>query len=430
MDAKKKKNKKKKGNQNKVAEDATSNSEKVAVQESNNGSGLEENCNAHNSTDVHGQNVGVSESDMEHDKNKIYEENFAKLQEQVRELEYEKALWFQKQAIYAPLKANLEEKIKVLQEEVYLCAQKEVITDYHAKCHHRVHLKLAIFHAFSVGVEYVEAFVEEKLKNVESIKDSLVLTEISLKERIARVEEASTALDTQVKELQGLRNTFFEENQQLMEKVTGLEKKIQSIEERAPSHENLTETMTKLPEDDFSAQQTEASSALFGDQTSGSTELSEKVNEPYIIPEKHGGHPSGTDLNGVEMLDRASSPSHYVSDFREKIKDSGETVHPSVQLQENFGANNGINDLDSETVNRPGPPPSDEPRGSEPATVPFDEIQIHKEDFTGVQNNEIAEAVPLSDAPLIGAPFRLISFMAKYVSGADLVKQNSSRSGH
>nr|XP_009384947.1 PREDICTED: uncharacterized protein LOC103972359 isoform X4 [Musa acuminata subsp. malaccensis] len=368
MDAKKKKNKKKKGNQNKVAEDATSNSEKVAVQESNNGSGLEENCNAHNSTDVHGQNVGVSESDMEHDKNKIYEENFAKLQEQVRELEYEKALWFQKQAIYAPLKANLEEKIKVLQEEVYLCAQKE-------------------------------AFVEEKLKNVESIKDSLVLTEISLKERIARVEEASTALDTQVKELQGLRNTFFEENQQLMEKVTGLEKKIQSIEERAPSHENLTETMTK-------------------------------VNEPYIIPEKHGGHPSGTDLNGVEMLDRASSPSHYVSDFREKIKDSGETVHPSVQLQENFGANNGINDLDSETVNRPGPPPSDEPRGSEPATVPFDEIQIHKEDFTGVQNNEIAEAVPLSDAPLIGAPFRLISFMAKYVSGADLVKQNSSRSGH
>ncbi|CAL9134404.1 uncharacterized protein LOC135626937 isoform X2 [Musa acuminata AAA Group] len=392
MDAKKKKNKKKKGNQNKVAEDATSNSEKVAVQESNNGSGLEENCNAHNSTDVHGQNVGVSESDMEHDKNKIYEENFAKLQEQVRELEYEKALWFQKQA-------NLEEKIKVLQEEVDLCAQKE-------------------------------AFVEEKLKNVESFKDSLVLTEISLKERIARVEEASTALDTQVKELQGLRNTFFEENQQLMEKVTGLEQKIQSIEERAPSHENLTETMTKLPEDDFSAQQTEASSALFGDQTSGSTELSEKVNEPYIVPEKHGGHPSGTDLNRVEMLDRASSPSHYVSDFREKIKDSGETVHPSVQLQENFGANNGINDLDSETVNRPGPPPSDEPRGSEPATVPFDEIQIHKEDLTGVKNNEIAEAVPLSDAPLIGAPFRLISFMAKYVSGADLVKQNSSRSGH
>lgn len=31
----------------------------------------------------------------------------AKLQEQVGELEYEKALWFQKQAIYAPLKVRI-----------------------------------------------------------------------------------------------------------------------------------------------------------------------------------------------------------------------------------------------------------------------------------------------------------------------------------
>lgn len=37
--------------------------------------------------------------------------------------------------------------------------------------------------------------------------------------------------------------------------------------------------------------------------------------------------------------------------------------------------------------------------------------------------------VPLSDAPLIGAPFRLISFMASYVSGADLVSRNGPGSG-
>lgn len=36
---------------------------------------------------------------------------------------------------------------------------------------------------------------------------------------------------------------------------------------------------------------------------------------------------------------------------------------------------------------------------------------------------EIGEAVPLTDAPLIGAPFRLISFVARYVSGADLVQK-------
>lgn len=36
---------------------------------------------------------------------------------------------------------------------------------------------------------------------------------------------------------------------------------------------------------------------------------------------------------------------------------------------------------------------------------------------------EKADPVPLTDAPLIGAPFRLISFMARYVSGADLVQK-------
>ncbi|KAK1396748.1 hypothetical protein POM88_006611 [Heracleum sosnowskyi] len=65
-----------------------------------------------------------------------------------------------------------------------------------------------------------------------------------------------------------------------------------------------------------------------------------------------------------------------------------------------------------------------------------------KEKTTPVENGEIPEEenevsgtnllledsssdettlVPISDAPLIGAPFRFISFMARYVSGADLV---------
>lgn len=39
------------------------------------------------------------------------------------------------------------------------------------------------------------------------------------------------------------------------------------------------------------------------------------------------------------------------------------------------------------------------------------------------------DGVPFSDAPLIGAPFRLISFVAGYVSGADLVSKSSLGSG-
>ncbi|KAK1283578.1 hypothetical protein QJS10_CPB21g01696 [Acorus calamus] len=48
-----------------------------------------------------------------------------------------------------------------------------------------------------------------------------------------------------------------------------------------------------------------------------------------------------------------------------------------------------------------------------------------------VQENETVEEqnIPLSDAPLIGAPFRLISFFARYVSGADLVNKSRPNSG-
>lgn len=59
--------------------------------------------------------------------------------------------------------------------------------------------------------------------------------------------------------------------------------------------------------------------------------------------------------------------------------------------------------------------------------IPLDdnEIQdIELQDAKNVEND--ADAVPITDAPLIGAPFRLISFVANFVSGADLVNQSSS----
>lgn len=60
--------------------------------------------------------------------------------------------------------------------------------------------------------------------------------------------------------------------------------------------------------------------------------------------------------------------------------------------------------------------------------IPLDDNEVQDSDFhddTNVEND-----VPITDAPLIGAPFRLISFVAKYVSGADLVEQTSSNTAH
>lgn len=55
--------------------------------------------------------------------------------------------------------------------------------------------------------------------------------------------------------------------------------------------------------------------------------------------------------------------------------------------------------------------------------VRLDDIQIHEDDPRHPGADDEIDEVPLSDAPIIGAPFRLISFVARYVSGADLVNQ-------
>jgi hypothetical protein len=66
----------------------------------------------------------------------------------------------------------------------------------------------------------------------------------------------------------------------------------------------------------------------------------------------------------------------------------------------------------------------DGPRTSEEiVSVPLDDIQIHEDDPRQPGAADETDEVPFSDAPIIGAPFRLISFVARYVSGADLVNQ-------
>lgn len=74
MDGRKKKNRKKKGGQSKVAEDANANATEVTMQEQNHSSATEQNHDTHNSGNADAQTVGVSESDIELEKHKIYEE--------------------------------------------------------------------------------------------------------------------------------------------------------------------------------------------------------------------------------------------------------------------------------------------------------------------------------------------------------------------
>ena len=53
---------------------------------------------------------------------------------------------------------------------------------------------------------------------------------------------------------------------------------------------------------------------------------------------------------------------------------------------------------------------------------PNGEIDVESQVVVG-EEEEASGGVPLVDAPLIGAPFRLVSFVARYVSGADLAEK-------
>lgn len=138
------------------------------------------------------------------------------------------------------------------------------------------------------------------------------------------------------------------------------------------------------------------------------------------------------DLNQVIALSRTSIPVDHAQEYGAKLSQNGEIANQSpIQIQGNLETNH-INGGFADSSSHPGQKIGlDGPRISEEiVTVPLDEIEIHEEESQGVMNNLKEEEVPLTDAPLIGAPFRLISFVAKYVSGADLVSQDTSRSGH
>ena len=57
--------------------------------------------------------------------------------------------------------------------------------------------------------------------------------------------------------------------------------------------------------------------------------------------------------------------------------------------------------------------------------IPLDENEARELELQAAENDRNT-TVPITDAPLIGAPFRFISFVAKYVSGADLVGKSST----
>uniref|UniRef100_A0A453I5P3 Uncharacterized protein n=1 Tax=Aegilops tauschii subsp. strangulata TaxID=200361 RepID=A0A453I5P3_AEGTS len=231
--------------------------------------------------------------------------------------------------------------------------------------------------------------------------------ETSLKERLSLLEETNKALQEQVKVLDETSKSTVEENQRLVVSVDELESRLQTLEAKIA----LTEaSITKeVPENEV-MNQTDLAGSFLHKQTADFTTVISKGNELAadrglnsslaVTSDNIYSHVSNIPV-GAYASDHADETSVY---FPEATSSNG-----AGQRLMNANARQGF----------------DEPRTSgEIVPVPLDDILIHEDDPQPAGSDvETAEEVPFTDAPIVGAPFRLISFVARYVSGADLVNQ-------
>ncbi|KAK9723753.1 hypothetical protein RND81_05G023000 [Saponaria officinalis] len=421
-DKKKRKNKKKKNKQpqhqhpqqEKVnAEDTSSNAGETCSQDQNHveepnhlnqvsrsvNGGLDDQSNTKvEGTGVHvGSNGTLSSSSADSEKQKWLQEE-AKLREMVKQLLYEKDSYVRNQA-------DLELRMKQLQLENESWHQKEVSLEQ----------RIRQLEQEKADVSFEEGKLKEKIRHIEMEKFILVENENSNKELTTTLSNENTRLRTQVLELEGAQNNLSQENRQLIDNISALESRIRDLEKSLPAaFTPVAEQKDGSEEEDLNAQ-VEAAFALVEKLVTENAELVEKLNELYMELERPKALPDATSVevsNYVAVPDPMHGP---VDDFS-----PGAKQFEVVPIKDERVTND---DMDSEYGNLVRHS-SDTAVSGEIVQIPLNENEVHDLEAQEFRV-EADEGVPITDAPLIGAPFRLISFVAKYVSGADLVNSSS-----
>ncbi|PKI40978.1 binder of USO1 and GRH1 protein 1 isoform X2 [Punica granatum] len=425
---KKKRNKKKKNKQsNKVVEEAAvagnGDGEATSAEQQNhagNGQNDQNEAIAARNEEVDEPNMHQSNgteamnSDLAQAEKQQWLQTEASLQETIKYLRSENDLHLQKQA-------DLEVKLAQLQSEKESWLQKEASLED----------KIGHLSEDKASLGSKQESLEEKIRQLERDYDSWILKEKSNKETISNMEMELTKLRLQVGELEESKNISIQENQRLTDIISGLQEQIQNLESTNISTARaLDEQIKRSSECDVLNSQLEGACSLVERLITENSELVEKVNELYLKLDQHkvtSGHSSlvrpssvlGVDgTNGV--ADRSSISSKNLPILAEKpeppteivivedepmLSDKGDTTNHSIVMS---------NSLKSE-------------ESGEIVQIPLDENEVQTVESKGGVEDDGKTAVPLTDAPLIGAPFRFISFVAGYVSGADLVDKNSRK---
>ncbi|GAV89115.1 hypothetical protein CFOL_v3_32535 [Cephalotus follicularis] len=325
------------------------------------------------------------------------------LEETINQLQSEKNLNLEKEA-------GLEMKILQLQSEKDSWLQKEDSLEEK--------IRWLLDEKAALGLQ--GASLKEKINYLERDKDFWILTESTNKETIASLNVDITRLQMQVVEFEESRNHLLQENQQLMSSISGLQIQLQNFETSNTSAHLSEELAKRTSENEELKSQIEAASTLVEKLLTENAELVEKVNELCVEVHRQStkGGPSSVVVTDqrVGIVDPAcTGPILESSDIIPVSGQNLESLEVVAVKDKLIGGEN----VDAKAADLSS---ADAVDSAEIVQIPLDDNEIQDVELQADESEENV-AVLLTDAPLIGAPFRFMSFVASYVSGADLVNK-------
>ncbi|KAL8214827.1 hypothetical protein R6Q57_004276 [Mikania cordata] len=317
---------------------------------------------------------------------------------------------------------SLEQKIKALQEQLDMHIQREadlerIISQSQKErsvWHHKeTELEAIISQLQTEKDSWVqkESCFEEKRIQIETEKVNLAQRESSAAETIASLNKDNAKLRAQVIELETSINNISHQNQQLLEHVSDQQSKIQDLENSVATCLSSVKTKHVAEHEDINLQ-LESAQALVAKLISEKEKLVEKVN----ILETERDHKTATT--------QPSSPIKTYDPIVQNPKAAGMDETSTTETDQTPSSAEEPDTISNVSGSKDGMP-------SDKLVNQISRVSMESGEIVQISLNENEatagdkfDPVPLTDAPLIGAPFRLISFVARYVSGADLVQKN------
>ncbi|XP_039160884.1 intracellular protein transport protein USO1 isoform X2 [Eucalyptus grandis] len=367
--------------------------------------------------------------------NDLHKEKEAVLATNLAQLESEKAIWLQKEVSFKEKIGQLsDEKAKLSDEKAILelkqASFKEKISqilDEKANLELKqesLEEKIRQLERDHDSWVSKEEHLVEKIQELERDHDSWVLKEVSLEEKIRQLEKDHESwLLKEVSKLEESKIGYLQENRRLKDNVLELQGQIHLLE-NASSVNHSDEKRKRFSEYEELNSQMEAACALVEKLIADNADLVEKVNQLYLQLDQQKAAPgltspfqSGSTVEIAEstsIVDRSSASNADILVLDERPESSKD-----IQMHDDITSEDKINGEQSLLISSSAKP---EDTG-EIVQIPLDDNEVQDLESQAFESEE-KNVVPLSDAPLIGAPLRLISFFASYVSGADLVDKD------